>query len=348
MLKLLGCVILFLLPLGASAQSDVFGAGATFPSEVYQAWAVKYEKLYGKKVVYNPTGSGDGVKKIIARAVAFGGTDSAMSEADLAKNHLVQLPTLVGGIVPVVNIRGLGANDLRLTGDVLADIFRGQISAWNDKRIQAINPGLALPAQAIVLVVRSDKSGSTEGFTKYLALVSPGFKKEIGVSSLPKWPGTSGAVMAAEGNDGVAKTIREVPGAISYLSYDRVIKYGLASARLRGGDGTTFVAANEDSFRAAVKASDMVHSGDEMTSLLNMPAAAAWPITLTTFVLMDAQPKTASSVSTAMHFLYWTQLSGCSLLRNTGFAPLPIAIQAKFSARFARIRPQDGLMIKLM
>jgi phosphate transport system substrate-binding protein len=341
-------VAALLLPLGAAGQVAANGAGATFPSAVYQVWAQKYEKAFNKQVTYAPTGSGDGVRKIIAREVAFSGTDTPVTEAELVKNRLIQLPVLVGGIVPIVNIRGIANNELRLTGEVLADIFRGDIKVWNDKRIQNLNPNAALPAIFITRVVRTEKSGTTEGFTKYLAQMSPEFKKDIGVSSLPNWVKPGATVSAFEGNDGVAKGIRENQGTIGYLSYDRAVKYGLTTVRLRSGDGNNFVAASEDGFSAAVKASDMHRSGDETSSLLNTPAAAAWPITLTTYILLDAQPKTAGTVATAMHFLYWTQLSGDGLLRNTGFAPLPTTVQAKFTARIMKIRALDGQPIALM
>ncbi len=350
-MKIISSLLAVLFPFyvfGQPVASSTNGSGATFPSAVYQVWAQKYEKVFAKQVTYNPTGSGDGVKRIVAREVAFGGTDSPLSEADLAKHRLVQLPVLVGGVVPIVNIRGVAANELRLSGEVLADIFRGEIKTWNDKRIQAVNPNVVLPVLPITRLVRSEKSGSTEGFTKYLSQVSPEFKNEVGTSSLPKWPKSSLAPVGVEGNDGVVRGIREVQGAIGYLSYDRVIKFSMTPVRLRSGDGSTYVAASEEGFRSAVKASDMYRSGDETTSLLNVPAATAWPITLTTFILLDAQPKTASSVNTAMHFLYWTQLSGDGLLRNSGFAPLPIDVQAKFSARLAKVRALDGQPINLL
>ncbi len=347
-MKILFPLATLLLPAFALGQVSAAGAGATFPSAIYQTWAQKYEKTFNRQVVYSPTGSGDGVKKIMAREVAFGGTDSPVSEADLAKNHLVQVPVLVGGIVPVINLKGIASNEMRLTGEVLADIFRGDIKTWNDKRIQSLNPTLALPNLAIVRVVRSEKSGSTEGFTKYLAQMSADFKKETGASSLPSWNLSGTAIHAFDGNDGIAKGIRDNPGAIGYLSYDRTIKLGLSAVRLRAGDGSSFVAASEEGFTAAVKASGMYRSGDETSSLLNTASASAWPITLATFIVLDAQPKSANTVATAMHFLYWTQLSGDGMLKNTGFAPLPALVQAKFTARLLKIHAQDGQPIPLM
>jgi phosphate transport system substrate-binding protein len=328
----------FLLPLlgaalslhGAALAADIKGAGATFPSAVYKTWAAGYEKERGGKVSYQPTGSGDGIKRIVAREVDFGASDSPMNQADLDKNKLLQFPTAVGGIVPVVNLRGVNANQLRLTGEVLADIMRGAITQWNDKRITVINPELSLPA--------AEKSGTTEAFTKYLSLMSFDWKDTVGHGQLVKWPGQ---VTAVEGNDGIVKAMKEAQGAIGYASYDRVISAKLVGVRLRNRAGQ-FVAASEEGFRFAVKESDLDKKGDETASLLDQPGPLTWPISITTYVLIDAQPKTAASAREAMQFLYWAFLRGDPMIRNSGLTPLPTAIQAKLVPRFQKVRPQDG------
>lgn len=346
-MRLLHAVLMAGLLVGGVSHAQVRGAGATFPSNVYQAWGQGYEAATGKSVVYSPTGSGDGHKKIIAREVDFGGSDVAMSEADLTKHRLLQLPTLVGGMVPVVNIKGVSANALRLDGAVLADIFLGKVVQWNDKSIAALNPRLALPKLPIVRVVRSDKSGSTEAFTHYLSLQSESFKQALGRSSLPVWPVDGSAIERGDGNDGVVKLLKQIPGAISYVSYDRVVEQKLSAVVLRNGTKSGFVEASERGFRAAVLASGMYKTGDEATSLMNLPSPDAWPITMTTFVLVDAQPQTAAAVQDAVQFLYWTQLSGDRLLKNSGFTPFPSAIQARFAARLAAIRPKDATFVSL-
>ena len=346
-MRLLHRVLLAGLLMGGLSHAQIRGAGATFPSNVYQAWGQGYEAATGKSVVYSPTGSGDGHKKIIAREVDFGGSDVAMSEADLTKHRLLQLPTLVGGMVPVVNIKGVSANALRLDGAVLADIFLGKVVQWNDKSIAALNPRLALPKLPIVRVVRSDKSGSTEAFTHYLSLQSESFKQALGRSSLPVWPVDGSAIERGDGNDGVVKLLKQIPGAISYVSYDRVVEQKLSAVVLRNGTKSGFVEASERGFRAAVLASGMYKTGDEATSLMNLPSPDAWPITMTTFVLVDAQPQTAAAVQDAVQFLYWTQLSGDRLLKNSGFTPFPSAIQARFAARLAAIRPKDATFVSL-
>lgn len=335
LLPLLGLLLGLQLPADAA---EIRGAGATFPSVVYKGWAAGFEKEHGTKVNYQATGSGDGVKRIVAREVDFGASDSPLSAADLDKYKLVQFPTAVGGIVPVVNLRGIGANQLKLSGELLADIMRGSITQWNDKRISALNADLALPAVAIVRVVRAEKSGTTEAFTKYLSALSPEWTSAVGHGQLVKWPGN---VVAVEGNDGVVKALKDVPGAISYVSYDRVIANKLAAVRLRNKAGQ-FASASEDGFKSAVQESDLNKKGDETASLLDQNGPLSWPITVTTYVLVDAQPKTAASAREALQFLYWTFLRGDSLFRSTGLMPLPTAIQARLVPRFQKVRPQDG------
>lgn len=332
-------VLGLLLGLQAAAHAaDIRGAGATFPSVVYKSWAAGFEKEHGSKVLYQPTGSGDGVKRIVAREVQFGATDSPLSPADLAKHQLVQFPMAVGGIVPVVNLRGVGDQRLRLSGEVLADIMRGEITQWSDKRIAALNPDVPLPSMPIARIVRADKSGTTDAFTKYLSAVSPDWSSGVGAGQLVKWPG---AVTAAEGNDGVVAALKATTGAIAYVSYDRVVNERLAGAKLRNRSGG-FVGASEEGFKAAVQQSDLNRIGDETASLLDRPGPLSWPITVTTYILVDAQPKTAAQASESLQFLYWAFLRGDALLRSSGFTPLPTAIQARLIPRFAKIRPQDG------
>jgi phosphate transport system substrate-binding protein len=229
----------------------------------------------------------------------------------------------------------------------LADIFLGKVVNWRDKSIEALNPGLRLPNLPIVRVVRADKSGSTEVFTHYLSLKSEAFQGALGRSALPPWPTAGSAIEKGEGNDGVVKLLKDTPGAISYVSFDRVLKQGLSSVALRNGKDSGFVAVSERAFRAAVLASGMYKTGDESSNLVNLPQEEAWPITMTTFMLIDAEPKTEAAARDAVQFVYWTQLSGDALLKNSGFAPLPSAVQARFAARLAAIRPKDGSFVSL-
>jgi phosphate transport system substrate-binding protein len=322
----------------AAHATDIRGAGATFPSDVYKSWAAAYGQEHGVRVSYQPTGSGDGIKRIVAREVDFGGTDSPMSAADLGKQRLVQFPIAVGGIVPVVHVRGIGANHLHLSGEVLADIMSGAITHWNDKRIAELNPELSLPAHAIVRVVRAERSGSTDAFTRYLSLMSASWKANVGHGQAVKWPGTP---VAVEGNDGIAKAIKATAGAIGYVSYDRVLQHKLAGVKLINRAGSA-VSAGEDGFRWAVRASDLNTKGDETASLLDQPGPLSWPITVTTYVLVDAAPQSSEKARESLQFLYWAFMKGDALLRSTGFTPLPATVQARLVPRFQSIRPQDG------
>lgn len=321
----------------AATAQPVQGQGATFPSKVYDTWARAFDKAGGGSVAYKGTGSGDGIKQITARKVDFAGTDTPLPAAELARDKLVQIPMLVGGIVPVVNLPGLGA-PLQLSGDVLADIFMGRVKTWNDARIAALNPGVALPALPVKRIVRAEKSGTTDGFTRYLAGASPAFKAEVGSGQAPAWPGEP---LKAEGNDGMVQALRATPGGIAYVSYDRVLRDKLASVKLRNAAGR-FVAPSERGFSTAVLESDMHRQGDDLATLLDRPGPEAWPITLTSFVLVDAEPPTGAKALGALKFLYWCFMHGDDLTRGTGFAPLPISVQSRLAARFTQIKPKDG------
>lgn len=341
-LRLLRAALCLAVPLtltwGATAQT-VQGQGATFPSKVYETWAKAFAKAGGVAVLYKGTGSGDGIKQITARKVDFGGTDSPLPPAELAKQHLVQIPMLVGGVVPVVNLPGLGGA-VQLDGPALADIFLGRIKFWNDGRIAALNPGLSLPAQPIKRIVRAEKSGTSDGFSRYLSGVSPAFKAEVGASQAPAWPGEP---LKAEGNDGMVQTLRATSGGIAYVSYDRVLRDKLAAVRLRNAAGR-FVLPSERGFAVAVLESDMHRSGDDLATLLDRPGPEAWPITLTSFVLVDAEPAQGAQVQGALKFLYWCFMHGDDLTRGTGFAPLPVSVQSRLAGRFTQVKPRDGAL----
>ncbi|WP_119156663.1 phosphate ABC transporter substrate-binding protein PstS [Caldimonas tepidiphila] len=331
------CVAAALLAVPATAQ--VQGAGATFPSKVYERWAQAFAKSdRGTKVSYRPTNSGDGIRQISARTVQFGGTDTPLPPEELAQRRLVQLPMLVGGIVPVVNLPGIGDQRLRLDGPVLADIMSGRIARWNEAPIAALNPGVALPALPIRRIVRADKSGTTEGFTRYLAQVSASFRQQVGAAQAPSWPGE---VVAAEGNDGMVRALKAHSGSIAYVSYDRSVQDRLSTVRLRNAAGH-FVAASETGFRSAILESDLYRRNDDRASLLDRPGGETWPITLVSFVLVDALPASADGADAALRFLYWCFMNGDRLTQGTGFAPLPTSMQSQLATRFDGIRTREG------
>lgn len=346
---------LALVPLGVRAQAptphpthtlvDVRGAGATFPALVYGRWAQKFAQSQSDvKVSYAPTGSGDGVKQATARTVHFGGTDVPLSPQRLQEARLVQIPMLVGGLVPVLNVPGVEANQLVMDGPLLADIFLGLVTRWDDARIAALNPGVRLPALPLVRVVRQESSGSTETLLRYLGEASERFKAAVPPSGLPAWPaGVAGAQVprAAKGNDGVVGLLRATPGGIAVVSFDRVLRDRLAAVRLKNAAGKV-VAASEAGFRAAILSSELHQRGDDTASLLNRPRADAWPLTATSFVLLDATPKEMASSEWAARFVYWCFMHGDELTRNTGFAPLPDRVQARLAGRLLQIHGPAG------
>jgi phosphate transport system substrate-binding protein len=343
--SIIAVCVFTLLPLTVGAQkTDIKGAGASFPSTVYTTWAFAYSKEAKASVSYTAAGSGEGVKRISSREVDFGATDNPLPAEDLKKNGLMQFPTLVGGIVPVVNLRGIASGKLKLTGAVLADIYEGKINSWRDPKIVALNPTLDLPARDIIRVVREDASGSTVGFTEYLSKASQSWARKAGSATLVKWPAP---VIAAKGTDGVMKTMLENAGAITYVSFDRVMKNNLNYALLQNRNGQ-FVAPSEASFQAAVKASDLGRSGIESASLIDLAGQDVWPITDTTYVLVESAPKTGAKGQAVLKFFYWAFLKGDEIITGTGFAALPVDVQARVVRRLAEVRAENGEPINLL
>jgi phosphate transport system substrate-binding protein len=340
MLSGLSLTMLFGLASGAQAQT-VTGAGATFPVKVYERWSAKFEADEGPKVVFQKLGSSKGVELISARKVFFGATDTPLSADELNKRKLVQIPTVVGGIVAVVNVPGIAPNELTLSGEVLADIFSGKITRWSDPQIAALNPKLKLPDAAIQAVVRADKSGSTEAFSKYLANKSSSFKQQVGAGSLPNWPQ---GFDRQEGNDGVVQRVAQLPGSVGYVSFDRANAKGVTAVKLLNAQGK-IVTASEAAFRSAITHSDLGRKGNDTASLLDQAGDASWPITLATYVLLDAQPEKAGDVVAALRFFYFALERGDTAVQGTGFAPMPALVQAQFAARLLQVRPKDGTRI---
>lgn len=335
----------------AAPAVDVRGAGATFPALVYARWAQRFaQDNPGVKLTYAPTGSGDGVKQVTARSVQLGGTDVPLSPQKLQEARLVQIPMLVGGLVPVVNVPGVDNNQLVMDGALLADIFQGLVTRWDDARIAALNPGLRLPALPIVRLVRQEASGSTETLLRYLAESSPRFKAAVPVSGLPTWPqGGPGtlAPRAAKGNDGLVALLHATSGGVAVVSFDRVLRDRLPAVRLKNAAGRS-VAASEATFRAAILSSDLHQRGDDTASLINRPRADAWPLTATSFVLLDAAPKDMAATEWAARFVHWCFVHGDELTRDTGFAPLPDRVQARLAGRLLQIHGPQGETPRLM
>lgn len=343
---LLGLLVSLFVSAPATAQRiEVVGTGATFPAKVYTQWADEYSRQAGATLSYKPAGSSAGVKGITERAVDFGATDVPMSQADLDKHGLFQFPTLVGGIVPFVNLPSVGPGELKLDAATLAKIWAGDITRWNDPGVRALNPSLALPNIPIQRVVRSDGSGTTTVFVQYLREVAPNEAASIMPDGgRAKWPG---ATTAAEGSSKLVAAVKATPGAIGYASSDYTLREKLSGVALLTRRGE-FVEPNLPAFKAAIVAGGLFKNGLEPTSLLNVDGAGVWPIVTATYVLVPRAPESPERARRVLNFFYWSFLMGDRAVARTGFAPLPIATQARIVGLLSNFKTPGGQLIPVM
>ena len=327
-----------IVPTFAEAAPPIKGAGSTAAAPIYAVWAENYRKVSETQLDYDAIGSGGGMARIRERKVDFGASDVSPSPADLQKDGLVAVPTVVTAAVPVVNIPGVGRGQLRLTGEVLAKIFLGQVAAWNAPEIRELNPKLKLPATPIHVVVRADGSGTTYHFTDYLAKVSPEWAGARGVKSQFEWPPQFAAV---KGSGEVARVVKTTPGAIGYIDYNYVVDQDLSFAQLRNSEGQ-FVSPSPEAFASAVRNSDWNRRGDFSGGITNMPGTATWPITMGTYVVFPRVSKSPEATLAALRFLTWGYLNGDSLARVAKFVPLPQLVQSRAYAEIAKIVDDKG------
>jgi phosphate transport system substrate-binding protein len=324
--------------LGCSlASAQITGAGATFPAPIYAKWAEAYKAATGVSLNYQAIGSGGGVKQILARTVDFGASDDPMSGDDLAKHGLVQFPAVIGGVVPVVNLQGVKPGEMKLNGAVLADIFRGQIKAWNDAAIVQLNPGVKLPATAITLVYRSDSSGTTFAFTDYLAQVSAGFKAAPGSGKTVNWPSGVGG----RGNAGVAANVSKIDGSIGYVEYAYAKQNRMIHAAMVNRDGAV-VQPDDLTFAAAAARADWKSVPGFGVNLNNQPGAQAWPITSASFIMMYRAAADAKRSAEALKFFRWSLENGQKLAVDLDYVPLPPDVVKQVKASWNEIRDAAG------
>ena len=321
----------------SAAAVDISGAGATFPFPIYAKWADTYKKETGAGLNYQSIGSGAGIKQIRAKTVTFGATDAPLKAKDLDEAGLVQFPMVMGGIVPVVHLSGVKADELTLDGPALADIFLGKIKTWNDPAIAKLNPNAKLPSQAIVVVHRSDGSGTTFIFTDYLSKVSADWKSKVGASTAVEWP----AGIGAKGNEGVANNVTQTKGAIGYVEYAYAKQNKMAFVNMINSDGKA-VAPNAAAFQAAAANADWAKAEDYYVILTNQPGAATWPIAGATFILMYKQPTDATSSGEALKFFAWAYANGGKAAEDLDYVPLPAAVVAQIQKTWADIKSADG------
>ncbi len=317
-----------LLALGICAATsaiaaDITGAGATFPYPIYAKWAEAYKAKTGTGMNYQSIGSGGGIKQITAKTVDFGASDMPLKPEELNKGGLIQFPTVMGGVVPVVHLEGVKAGDMKLTGKVLADIYLGKITKWNDAAIVALNKDLKLPATDITAVNRSDGSGTTFIFTDYLSKVSPEWKSKVGSSTSVMWPAPNGA--GGKGNEGVASFVQRLKNSIGYVEYAYAKQNKLAYALLQNRDGH-YVKPYDKAFQAAAAGADWKHAPGFYEILTDEPGKDSWPITGATFILLhksQAHPEKAKEV---LKFFDWAYANGDQLALGLDYIPMPDAV----------------------
>jgi phosphate transport system substrate-binding protein len=320
-----------LLVLGAAASlsltalaADISGAGATFPYPIYAKWADAYKTLTGMGLNYQSIGSGGGIKQIKAKTVTFGASDMPLKPDDLNSSGLIQFPMIIGGVVPVVNIKGVLPGQLHLDGGTIASIYLGEITQWNDPVIKKLNPKLALPNTAIAPVYRSDGSGTNFLFSDYLSKTSPKFKSTIGANTSVQWP----VGIGAKGNEGVANMTTQTDGAIGYVEYAYAKQNKMSFTSLTNKSGNT-VAPSAESFQAAAATADWAGADSYYLILTDQDGAKSWPITGASFILVYKQPEDAAAVGEALKFFAWAYKDGSQMAAELDYVPLPASLIAQ-------------------
>lgn len=302
-----------------SQAAEITGAGSTAIYPVLAKWAEAYKAKTGTSINYQSIGSGGGIAQIKAKTVQFGATDKPLESAELVKEHLIQFPAIVIGIVPVVNLPGVDGGKLALDGTTLADIYLGKVTMWNDPEIAALNGGMTLPAQKISVVHRSDGSGTTFNFTDYLSKVSPDWKSKVGEGTAVNWP----AGVGGKGNAGVAAYVQQIPGSIGYVEFAYAEENHMPSARMKNADGEV-LAPTRDGFQAAAASADWAHAKDFLIILTNQPGKQSWPITGATWLLMRSDVNQAEN-KTVIDFATWflTDAKAIEIANDLNYVALP-------------------------
>ena len=314
---------------------DVTGAGATFPAPLYSKWADAYNKATNVRINYQSVGSGAGLRQIRGKTVDFGASDMPLTDAELAKDGLMQFPTVIGGVVPVINVKGIAAGQVRMTGQVLGDIYLGKITKWNDSALTALNPGVPLPDTAIAVVRRADGSGTTFIFSNYLSKVNAEWKSKVGEGTAVNWPTGAGG----KGNEGVAAFVQRLPNSIGYVEYSYAKSNKMSHVLLRNQSGV-FVAPDDANFKAAAAGAEWSKSFYQI--LTEQPGKDSWPITGATFIMMyKAQEKPAQG-SSSLKFFEWAFVNGDKMASELEYVPLPDAVKSLVRNAWGEIKDGAG------
>jgi phosphate transport system substrate-binding protein len=314
---------------------DITGAGATFPAPLYAKWASEYNKATGVKINYQSVGSGAGIRQIDAKTVAFGASDMPLKDEELAKKGQVQFPMVIGGVVPVVNIKGITPGQLKLNGQVLGDIYLGKITQWDDAALKALNPGLALPSAAIAPVRRADGSGTSFIFTNYISKANAEWKSKVGEGTAVNWPAGAGG----KGNEGVAAFVGRLPNSIGYVEYAYVKQNKMIFAQMQNAAGS-FVSPDDATFKAAAAGADWSKSFYQI--LTNQPGKEAWPITGSTFIIMNKAQEKPADAAAALKFFDWAYANGDKMAEDLDYVPMPDSLKPVVAKVWAEIKDASG------
>jgi phosphate transport system substrate-binding protein len=322
----------------AAKVDQINGAGATFPYPVYAKWAEAYAKQHGVKLNYQSIGSGGGIKQINAKTVDFGASDAPLKPEALDKVGLMQFPMVMGGVVPVVNVPGIKAGELKLPADVLADIYLGKIKKWNDSAIKAVNPGVKLPAKNITVVHRSDGSGTTWIFTNYLTKVSKSWASKVGNDKAVAWPTGVGG----KGNEGVASYVKRIKGSIGYVEYAYALQNKMSYAKLKNHDGH-YVAPTSENFQAAAAGADWKNAPGFYMVLTDQPGKNSWPITGATFILVYKTQDKPAIGKEVLKFFDWSYHHGGKMAEQLDYVPMPASVIRLVESTWKKdIKDQSG------
>jgi phosphate transport system substrate-binding protein len=304
----------------AAMAQDVTGAGASFPAPIYAKWADAYNKASGARINYQSVGSGAGIRQIKAKTVDFGASDMPLTDDELAKDGMIQFPTVIGGVVPVVNIKGISAGQVKLTGALLGDIYLGKITKWNDPALTALNAGVPLPDADIAVVRRADGSGTSFIFTNYLSKVNAEWKAKVGEGTAVNWPTGAGG----KGNEGVSAFVQRLPNSIGYVEYAYAKQNKMSYVQMRNKNGA-FVQPTDTAFMAAAAGADWSKSFYQI--LTEQPGKDSWPLTGATFILMYKQQDKPVNASNSLKFFDWAYANGDKTADELDYVPLPATVK---------------------
>jgi phosphate transport system substrate-binding protein len=325
---------------GFVGAQEITGAGASFPAPLYSKWAADYNKATGVKVNYQSVGSGAGIKQIDSKTVDFGASDMPQTDEVLKAKGQFQFPTVIGGTVPVINIKGIAPGQMKLDGQVLGDIYLGKITKWNDAAIAALNPGLALPDAAIAPVRRADGSGTTFNFTNYLSRVHPEWKAKVGEGTAVNWPVGAGG----KGNEGVAAFVGRLPNSIGYVEYSYVKQNKMTYTLMKNRDGV-FVAPDDETFKAAAAGADWSKSFYQL--ITDQPGKNAWPITTATFILMHLKQEKPANATEAFKFFAWAFKEGDASAAALDYVPMPDSVVNAVTKAWSQVTDAAGKPVSL-